>query len=97
MQEKVKHLDTLENRLDSTKISPIKIFCRNTLIELIKGISIPNRGVVLSVSTGDGLSDYFVFSNTKGTVRKIVATDIIDNPVDKESIDVFKKIKGLRV
>jgi hypothetical protein len=44
MQEKVKHLDTLENRLDSTKISPIKIFCRNTLIELIKGTSIPNRG-----------------------------------------------------
>jgi ubiquinone/menaquinone biosynthesis C-methylase UbiE len=48
--------------------------------------------VALSVSTGDGLSDYFVFSNTKGTVKKIIATDIVDNPVDKEGQKLLKKL-----
>lgn len=49
-------------------------------------------GVALSVSTGDGLSNYFVFSNTKGTVRKIIATDIVDNPVDKEGQKLLKNL-----
>jgi len=60
---------------------------------LLQDIDIKEKnGVALSVSTGDGLSDYLVFSNSGGAIKKIVATDIVDNPVDKESVEILKKL-----
>ena len=93
MQKETKHLKTLKERKDNSRLSPIEISYRNIFKELLQDINIKEKnGVALSVSTGDGLSDYLVFSNSGGAIKKIVATDIVDNPVDKESVEILKKL-----
>ncbi len=50
-------------------------------------------GVALSVSTGDGLSNYFVyFKYKRKLLENIIATDIVDNPVDKEGQKLLKNL-----
>ena len=67
MQKKTRHLKTLKERKDNSRLSPIEISYRNVFKELLQDINIKEKnGVALSVSTGDGLSDYLVFSNSGG-------------------------------
>ena len=67
MQKKTRHLKTLKERKDNSRLSPIEISYRNIFKELLQDINIKEKnGVALSVSTGDGLSDYLVYSNSGG-------------------------------
>ncbi len=84
---------TLNERLNSKVISKLEIFVRKIFIDSIKE-SIPNNNdsAVLSVSVGDGIWDYLVLSETKSLVRKIMATDIVDIPVDKKGIKILREL-----
>jgi len=93
MQKKIDSLPTLKDRRDNAKIFPLEISYRGALSGFLESCKIPNKdSVALSVSTGDGLSDYLVFSNTRRKIKKIIATDIVDNPVDKEGIKILKEL-----
>ena len=46
----------------------------------------------MSVSVGNGFWDYLVFSNMGTDIKKIIATDVVDNPVDKEGIETLKTL-----
>ena len=71
MQKEINHLKTLKERKDNLKISPIEISYRSVLIEYLKNIDVKSGScIALSVSTGDGLSDHLVFSNSGGLLRK---------------------------
>lgn len=101
MAKKIKttHLITFKERLDRKNISSVEFVQRKIFTDLVKEINIPNNSSALSVSTGNGVWDYLVFLHNPH-VKKIVATDIIDNPInlsDKSILDSvsnwsFKKV-----
>jgi len=43
------------------------------------------------VSVGNGIWDYLAFLHNK-TIRKIVATDVIENPVRKNDVEILRRI-----
>jgi ubiquinone/menaquinone biosynthesis C-methylase UbiE len=82
------HLNSLKDRRDN-KISAVESSQRDCFIKLLKKIELPEESLALSVSVGDGIWDYFSFLNNKN-IKKIIATDIVDNPVSQESISMLK-------
>jgi len=73
---------------------------RRDFIDLLQSTKLPNNSQAISVSVGDGIWDYWVAQH-KPEVKKIIATDIVDCPVDKRDIKLlrgrldwqFKKVK----
>lgn len=83
------HLNSLKSRLENLNISPIEICQRNCFIDWIKKSTMPKNSIALSVSVGDGVWDHLVFLNNKN-ITNIIATDIVENPVDKDGMAILK-------
>lgn len=83
------HLNSLKERRDNLETTAVGISQRNCFINLLQEVDLPKNSAALSVSVGDGIWDYFAFSSNKN-IKKIIATDIVDNPVDKEGITTLK-------
>lgn len=84
------HLDSLKNRRDNP-ISAVELSQRDCFIKLLKEVDLPKNSTALSVSVGDGIWDYLAFTNNK-IITKIIATDIVENPVDKEGVKILKAV-----
>ena len=50
----------------------------------------PNSNI-LSVSCGDGIWDYILVNNFKDKIKKLICTDIVPNPIEKEIYNEMKK------
>jgi ubiquinone/menaquinone biosynthesis C-methylase UbiE len=85
----VPHLLSLKNRLNNSQISKVEISQRDCFCEWIEKTLLPANSKALSVSTGDGMWDYFTFASNKAVAR-IVATDIVKNPVRAEDMQLLK-------
>ncbi len=85
------HLNTFIERKNDPHISKIEISLRECFINWLKKIKIPKNGRALSVSTGDGIWDYITFLNKKN-IKKIIATDIVPNPIDPDGIKILKSL-----
>ncbi|MFA6434467.1 MAG: class I SAM-dependent methyltransferase [Elusimicrobiales bacterium] len=83
------HLNSIKNRLSNRIISKVEIVQRDCFCEWVKQLPLSSKSVALSVSTGDGIWDYFTFLNNKA-VHRIVATDIVENPVKPEDKKLLK-------
>lgn len=83
------HLDSLKKRLNNPHISAVEISQKDCFIDWLKEINLPENSTSLSVSVGDGMWDYLVFLHNKH-VRKIIATDIVENPVKQNDITLLK-------
>lgn len=82
------HLNSLKNRRDNP-LSAVELSQRDCFINWIKRVDLPKNSTAFSVSVGDGIWDYLAFSNNKN-ITKIIATDIVENPVDQEGIKILK-------
>ncbi len=82
------HLRSLEERLDTSK----RLSQLDNFIDMVKELDFPDNSLALSVSVGDGIWDYLMLKNNR-SIKKIIATDIIDNPV-KPSDQLLLKAKG---
>ena len=45
----------------------------------------------MSVSCGDGIWDYILVNNFKDKIKKLICTDIVPNPIEKEIYNEMKK------
>jgi 2-polyprenyl-3-methyl-5-hydroxy-6-metoxy-1,4-benzoquinol methylase len=80
----------IQERID--KSNNIEKTLRKLFIEKISSIVKDKKDLkVLSVSTGGGVWDYVLFSNFKN-IKSIVATDIIDLPVNQQDVDLLKRL-----
>lgn len=86
------HLEPLKQRISDIESSGVGISVRGVFIDFIKTSDSNKDSVALSISVGDGFWDYLVFTNTAGTVKKIIATDVVDNPVNKEDEQLLKSL-----
>lgn len=91
MGEAKLHINSLFERLDESKISMVERLQRYAFLEWIKDLKISKNSIGLSVSVGNGIWDYLVFLHNKN-IKKIIATDIIDNPVKKNDIGILRKV-----
>ena len=78
-------MERLNNSQSKLGLAQCKAF-----INIIKNLDNSNLANALSVSTGDGIWDYLVFDNNQ-RVKKITATDIVDDPVDSKSKSLLKE------
>lgn len=85
------HLNSFKNRLDNPKISAVEISQRDCFVNWLKEINLTKNNTVLSVSVGDGIWDYLTFLHNK-SITKIIATDIIENPVTEDGIALLRNI-----
>ena len=89
-----KNLKTLDNsffvRLENKNISGTEAYCRETFINWIKTANY-EHDKVLSISVGDGIWDYLALKNNQ-TIQNITATDIINNPIQKNDLKVIKQL-----
>ena len=85
------HIQSLKNRRDNIEKSDFEVCLRDTFIEFLKKINISENSTALSVSVGNGFWDYLVFKYLS-RVKKIIATDVVDNPVDKEGIALLNEL-----
>jgi len=85
------HLNTLIERKNNPKISVLESSIRACFIKWLKNIKFSKNSTALSISVGDGVWDYLIFENIKN-IKKIIATDIVSNPVDPDGIKILKSI-----
>ena len=78
------HLQTFIERLNNPKISYLENQQRKNFISKLKSFNL-NNATALSISCGDGIWDYLALTNGTG-INRIVATDIVQNPVKEEGI-----------
>ena len=81
-------MPTLSQRLNNPKISYFEIQQRKHFIRKLKSFKL-NNAKALSVSCGDGIWDYLALKNETG-IDKIIATDIVENPVSKEEVSKLR-------
>lgn len=84
------HLPSLKERLENPKVATVEISMRNSFIEWIRELEVPNNAKALSISVGDGIWDYLAFKNNVN-IKEIVATDVVDNPVSAESLSLLNE------
>jgi len=85
------HLFSIKKRLKFFESARnVSVSQRDCFVEWIKNAKLPQRATVLSLSVGDGVWDYFAMSSDN-RIKKIIATDIVENPVKKEDIALLKK------
>jgi len=85
------HLISFLDRLNHPNASMIEKLKRNIYIDWLKKNKLPKNSLALSVSVGDGIWDYLAFKNKKN-IKKIIATDIVPNPVDPNCIKILKSL-----
>jgi ubiquinone/menaquinone biosynthesis C-methylase UbiE len=85
-----KHLHSVLERDKTESLTAVDTAQKQSSIRILKRLKLPNKSSALSISTGSGYWDYLALKNNK-KISKIVATDIVDNPVSKEDISLIKK------
>lgn len=83
------HLKSLQERIQNVQFSRLEATQRECFISIMTSSQLPNNSSALSVSVGDGIWDYLIFRNNK-RITKIIATDIVDNPVAKEDVALLR-------
>ena len=79
---------SIKERFNHAHLSAAELSQRESFEELIRMATLPSNTTALSVGVGNGFHDYVVFkSNSK--IKKIVSTDIVENPVNKEDRKVL--------
>lgn len=87
-----KYLMSLKERLYNPKVSKVEQVQREVFMRVVKSIDFledSKQVIALSISTGDGMWDYLVFINNN-KIKKIIATDIVDNPVNSQGMSFLK-------
>lgn len=84
------HLKQLKARLFNSNLTAMEKAHRRSFVQVVRDLDLPAGAIVLSISTGDAFWDYMVFSSNN-RVRKIVATDIVDFPDDKEGLALLRE------
>lgn len=86
------YLNSLQERLNNPSLTAADKLPRECFVDWIKAIELPERAAALSISVGDGLWDHLAFLSNK-KIKKIVATDVVDNPVKKDDV-LFLNAEG---
>jgi len=87
-------LASLKERLNNPKLSGLERSQREVFVSIIKQLNFRKDAeniTALSVSVGDGVWDYLTFLNNP-KIKKIVATDIVDNPVKPEDVSFLREL-----
>lgn len=83
---------SLKERLYNPKILGVEQTQRRVFTRAVESLKFSEdlkHGTALSVSTGDGIWDYLVFTNNCH-IKRIIATDIVDNPVNPQDVSFLK-------
>ncbi len=80
----------MQNRLNNPDVSDMELSQRGVFSRVLASLKLPSHSTALSVSVGDGIWDSIAFT-ANSHIKKIVATDIVANPVYPEDVTHLRK------
>jgi len=88
MMGQTKSLNSILQRVVSQQNHPVWRSQYNSFVTAISELKLTSYATALSVSCGNGMWDYLAFKSNQN-VTTIIATDVVDCPVQKEDIDLL--------